>query len=265
MKTVNLIGKSLLSAIPIVVFFVLWQIYAKYAPHGVLSTPTAIARGMWTEFTRSAPGPDMGTMTLLQHTGLSLWRLVKGFVFAGTVGIVLGFLLGTYFRSLEQLLIPFFQVCEKLNPFAIIPVFMILFGIGEQEKVAIVFWASVWPVLFQTQQGAKSVDPTLIRAARTMGADKLKLFTGVIVPYTLPSLFTGLKHAIRVSFFMIIAAELAGATAGIGWFYIQSKTNYYLPLMYGSILFITVLAIVFNAVFERLEKHFLRWKEAALG
>jgi NitT/TauT family transport system permease protein len=261
LKVLKYSKKLLIAAIPIVAFFVLWQIGASFAPRGVLSSPTKIAAAMWTEFLRTKPAMNMGGLTFLQHTTRSIFRIVKGFALAGSVGIVFGFVLGTFFKPLEKLLLPFFQVCEKLNPFAIIPVFMIIFGIGEQEKVAIVFWAAIWPVLFNTQAGAKSVDASLIKAARTMGASRFKLFTGVILPYTLPSVFTGLKLGIRVAFFMIIAAELAGATSGIGWFYIQQKVAYKLALVYGSILFITLLAIIFNALFTRLEKHFLKWKE----
>jgi NitT/TauT family transport system permease protein len=260
-KTAKLAKRFFIAAIPVAAFFLLWQLGAQFAPRGVLSSPTKIASAMWTEFLRVKPAMNMGGLSFLQHTVRSLWRIAKGFALASSVGIVLGFLLGTYFKSLEELFLPFFQLCEKLNPFAIIPVFMILFGIGEKEKVAIVFWAAVWPILFNTQQGAKSVDPALADAARAMGAGRFKTFTGVILPYTLPSVFTGLKLAIRVAFFMIIAAELAGSTSGIGWFYIQQKTAYKLSLVYGSILFITLLAIAFNALFSRLERHFLTWKE----
>ncbi|MDR1329050.1 MAG: ABC transporter permease [Oscillospiraceae bacterium] len=261
MSALKTLRKILYAAIPIIAFFLFWQLGSRYIPRGVLSTPVKIAEGMWKELTRSEPERNMGGLTLLGHTGRSLWRIVKGFTLAGVVGIVFGFLLGTYFKPLEKLFVPFFQVCEKLNPFAIIPVFMIIFGIGEEEKVAIVFWASIWPFLFNTYEGAKRIDNSFIRAARSMGAGRGKLFAGVIVPATLPYVFTGVKLAIRISFFMIIAAELAGATSGIGWFYIQKKTAYKLALVYGSILFITFLAIVFNAAFARIEKHFLRWKE----
>jgi NitT/TauT family transport system permease protein len=207
----------------------------------------------------------MGNLTLLGHTLKSLARIARGYLLAAALGITLGFLLGTYFSPLERLMLPFFRVCEKLNPFAIIPVFMIIFGIGDEEKIAVVFWAAFWPILFNTRDGAKSVDQTLTRAARTMGAGRLKLLTSVILPYTLPSVFTGLKLAIRVSFFMIIASEVVGATSGLGWYYVQQKILYKLPLVYGSILFITLLAIVFNALFSRLERRFLVWKEKSFG
>jgi NitT/TauT family transport system permease protein len=229
----------------------------------VLSAPSKIFAAMWNELIRAEPERNMGGLTFLEHTARSLLRIAKGFALAGAAGIVSGFLLGTYFKPLEKLFIPFFQVCEKLNPFAVIPVFMILFGIGEKEKVAIVFWASIWPFLFNTYEGAKNVDASLVKAAMSIGAGRFDLFAKVIAPCAMPSIFTGVRLSVRISFFMIIAAELAGATSGIGWFYIQKKVAYKLPLVYGSILFITVAAIVFNAVFARIEKHFLKWRQPA--
>jgi NitT/TauT family transport system permease protein len=263
MKALRFTKRLLIAAIPIIAFFALWEIGSGYVPRGVISSPTKIAVAMWSEFTRVKPAMNMGGLTLIGHTLKSLARIAQGYLLAAAIGITLGFALGTFFRPLERLFLPFFRVCEKLNPFAIIPVFMIIFGIGDEEKIAIVFWAAFWPILFNTQEGAKGVDPSLVRAARTMGAGRLKVFMGVILPSTVPSVFTGLKLAIRVAFFMIIASEVVGATSGLGWFYVQQKLVYKLTLVYGSILFITLLAILFNVLFTRLERHFLSWKEAA--
>jgi NitT/TauT family transport system permease protein len=257
MKALNFLKRFLIAALPIIAFFVLWQIGSSHVPRGVISSPEKIAKAMWKAFI----DPEH---VLLWHTGQSLSRILRGYLLASVVGITLGFALGTYFRSLEKLFLPFFRVCEKLNPFAIIPVFMILFGVGDKEKIAVVFWAAFWPIFFNTQEGAKSVDLALVRSARSMGANRFKVFTGVIFPYTLPSIFTGLRLSSRVAFFMMVASETLGAINGLGWYYAQQRIVHKLSLIYGSILFITVLAILVNFLFVRLEKHFLVWKEAAL-
>jgi NitT/TauT family transport system permease protein len=261
MNAVKYIRRILIGSIPLIAFFAFWEIGSRYIPRGVVPAPSKVAVQMFHEFIRVKPQSNMGGFTLAGHTLESLARIAKGFLLASLVGITAGFLLSTYFKSLQRLFLPFFRICEKLNPFAVIPVFMILFGIGDGEKIAIVFWAAIWPILFNTQEGAKNTDPLLIKAARTMCAGKLKLFTKVIFPAALPSLFTGLKLAIRIAFFMIIASEVVGSTSGVGWWYVQQKVTYKLPLVYGSILFITLLAIIFNGIFTWLEKYALRWKE----
>ncbi|GHV31873.1 ABC transporter permease [Clostridia bacterium] len=255
--------RIVLGIIPLVIFFLLWEYASGKIPRGILPSPLKVFEQMWKELIRVKPAMNFGGKTLLGHTAESLSRILRGLLLAGSVGVVLGFLLGTYFRKLEKLFLPFFRVCEKLNPFAIIPVFMILFGIGDTQKIAIVFWASFWPILFNTQEGAKNVEPQLIRAARSIGASRLQLFTKVILPATVPSLFTGLKLAVRVAFFMIIASEVVGSTSGLGWYYGQVGNVYKLPLVYGTILLITVMSIVLDQIFSRLEKHFLLWKEKA--
>lgn len=242
------------AAAPIVLFFLLWEVGGRYVPRGVLSSPLRVIRAVFGAITNGI---------LLKHTLVSLQRVGLGFALSVAVGLFMGFLLGSFFKKLERLFIPFFRICEKLNPFAIIPVFMILFGIGTEQKVAVIFWAAFWPILFNTQEGAKNVDPQMIRAARSMGAGRIKLFTSVILPHTVPSIFTGLKLAARVSFFMIIASEVMGSSAGLGWYYVQQIIVHKLDLVYGVILYITLLAIITNEIFKALEKKFLIWREEA--
>ncbi|MFD1774651.1 ABC transporter permease [Paenibacillus rhizophilus] len=240
-------------SIPIILFFIFWEIGAGLVPEGVIAPPSEVIKSLWTAATS-----DM----LFKQTAISLGRVGMGFALSILVALPLGFILGTFFQSAEKLLLPFFRMCEKLNPFAIIPIFMIFFGIGTAEKVVVVFWATLWPLLFNTMAGARAVDYSLIRAARSMGATRRELFLKVILPYALPNIFTGVEIAAQLSFFMIIASEVIGASTGLGWYYISATTKYQLPLMYGIILYITVLSIFINLLFGRLKKHFLVWKEA---
>lgn len=253
-KRQEFIKNILLSLIPIALFFVFWQFASGQIPKGVLSSPTRIAQGMYRAF--ADPKGE-----ILKHTLISLKHIGLGFLLAGAAGAALGFMLGSFFRPLEKLFLPFLHICEKLNPFAIVPVFMLLFGIGEKQKVAVVFWACLWPVLFNIQEAAKNVDTNLIKAARTMGAGRLTLFCAVILPFTLPSIFTGFRLAVRVAFFMIVMSELLGAAAGLGWYYMAQVNRYKLDLMYGTILYITLMTIFASYLLGLLEKRFLTWKQ----
>lgn len=240
-------------SIPILLFFLFWEIGSGIVPEGVIPPFTKVVTRIYTAATSDV---------LFEHTGISLSRVGMGFILSTAVALPLGFLLGTFFRPAEKILVPFFRMCEKLNPFAIIPIFMIFFGIGTAEKVAVVFWATFWPLLFNTIAGAKAVDYQLVRAAKSMGASNNELFLKVILPYALPNIFTGVEIAAQLSFFMIIASEVIGASTGLGWYYQAANVRYDLSLIYGIILYITVLAIMINVGFGRLKKHFLVWKEA---
>jgi NitT/TauT family transport system permease protein len=200
---------------------------------------------------------------LKMNFGVSMKRAASGFIFSLIIALPLGFLLGTFFSSFEKALLPFLKMLEKLNPFALFPIFMIFFGIGDSEKIAIIFWVAQFPLLFHTIAGAKGVDVYMLKSARSMGAPKRQLFLKVIFPSALPNIFTGIKIAAQVSFFMIIASEYAGSSEGLGYYYLSANQGYQIPLSYGIVIFITVLSIIVNVLFTRLEKHFLVWKETS--
>ncbi|ADY57094.1 binding-protein-dependent transport systems inner membrane component [Syntrophobotulus glycolicus DSM 8271] len=246
--------KLILGIIPILLFLIFWEIGAGIIPEGVISPASDAIAAVF----ESAASGLLWTQTLI-----SLERVILGFLLSLLLGVPLGFLLGTFFKSTEKVLLPFMRACEKLNPFAIIPIFMIFFGIGTAEKVVVIFWSTLWPVLFNTMAGARNIDQNLLRMVRSMGATRWELLRKVIFPYTLPNIFIGIEFAAQVAFFMIIASEVIGASTGLGWYYTSSATKYDLPLMYGIVLYITVLGIGVNVIFARLKKHFLVWKQAS--
>ncbi|MDF2570537.1 MAG: ribX [Sporomusa sp.] len=238
----------------IILFFIFWEIGPRLIPAGVISPASDAIVAL---FKSAASG------MLWQQTWISLERVVMGFSLSVLIGVPLGFLMGTFFASAEKALLPFLRTCEKLNPFAIIPIFMIFFGIGTAEKVVVIFWSTLWPVLFNTMTGARNIDRNLLKVARSMGATRWELLPKVIFPHALPNIFIGIEIAAQIAFFMIIASEVIGASTGLGWYYISSTHRYELALMYGIVLYITVLAIGVNVTFARLKKRFLVWKEAS--
>lgn len=246
----------LYGSISVILFFLIWEVASKYdlIPSSVIPPPTRVFASLVT---------SVQSGELLSHMKISLLRAVSGFLLAAVIAIPMGFLLGTFFKTFEKALLPFLRMLEKLNPFALFPVFMILFGIGNVEKIAIIFWVAQWPLLFNTIAGTRSIEPNMIKSARSMGANKKVLFFKVILPAAVPGIFTGVKISAQVSFFMIIASEMAGSSQGLGWYYLSCSQAYNVPLMYGIILFITVLSVIINVLFTRLEKHFLVWKETS--
>jgi len=250
------VNSVLYGSIAIILFFLLWEVASTYGllPSSVIPPPTKVIAALAT---------SVKSGELIYHMRISLFRALWGFLLAAVISIPMGFLLGTFFKTFEKALLPFLRMLEKLNPFALFPVFMILFGIGNLEKIAIIFWVAQWPLLFNTIAGTRSIEPNMIKAARSMGANKKVLFFKVILPAAVPGIFTGVKIAAQVSFFMIVASEMAGSSQGLGWYYLSCSQSYHVPLMYGIILFITVLSVIINLLFTRLEKHFLVWKETS--
>ncbi|OPY58893.1 MAG: Bicarbonate transport system permease protein CmpB [Pelotomaculum sp. PtaU1.Bin035] len=199
---------------------------------------------------------------LIRQTALSLVNVGIGFLLAIFICIPFGLVIGTYYKIFEKSLMPFLRMCEKINPFALFPVFMILFGIGHLEKVMVVLWVSQWPLLFNTIDGVRNLDVTIIKSARSMGARKGNFLLKVIVPMTLPYIFTGVKQSVQLAFFMIIASEMVGANEGLGWQFFSANMAYNVPMMFGIIIYVTVLAIIINVLFTKIEKWFSVWKQS---
>ncbi|MDR3137223.1 MAG: ABC transporter permease [Coriobacteriales bacterium] len=242
-----------LGVLGILLFFALWQFVTtvQLIPRSLVPPPTKVLEVFF---------ENLLAGKLTDPTLFSLSNVVLGLALAIVVGITLGFVVGLYLRRFDQIVLPFFRICEKLNPFALFPIFIILFGIARLEKVMVVFWVSLWPLLFSTVDGAHGLDRVLLKSALSMGAKRGKLFTKVILPLMLPPLFSGLRLSATLAFFMIIASEMVGANDGLGWLYLVANHAYNLPLMYGIILFITLLAIVINALFSFIERRFHLWK-----
>lgn len=243
-----------LKSIAIIVFIALWEIgpRAGFIDPQFVATPSMIIITMW-QMTLSGD--------LLAHIFISLQRALIAFAIAAAVGIPLGFLLGGWFTNLEKLLFPLLLVLGQVNPFTIFPVIVLFFGIGEIAKVIIIFWVALWPILFNTISGAKNVDAALVKCARAMGASKPVLFYKVILPAAAPFIFTGIRMSTGISFFMLIAAEMLGASKGLGWLVLNSQTNYQIPRLFVGVVTIALLGLLISNLVNRLEKRLIIWSE----
>ena len=172
---------------------------------------------------------------------------------------MLGLLIGG-FRRLAAIVDPLLQLFRQTSAFALFPVFILFLGIGELSKVAIIFWASFWPVLLSTVSGVKQVDRLLVNSALSMGASRRFIFFKVVLPASLPSIFTGVRLAGAYSITALVAAEMIGAHSGLGFLTLNSQETFQIPTMYAGILMLAVLGLLLNYLLALLERHLLRWR-----
>lgn len=196
---------------------------------------------------------------LAEHVGASLFRALSGLLIALAYAIPLGLAIGWYRRVAEGLN-PLIEVLRNTAPLALLPVFILLLGIGEVSKVALVVYSCSWPLLLNTIGAVQQVDPLLVKSARTMGATPLQLFAKVILPASVPTVFVGVRLASASSILVLVASEMVGAKAGLGYLIIYSQYNFQIAQMYFGILGITAIGLLFNLVLERLERRLTRWK-----
>lgn len=250
------VKKVAISSISIILFLALWQLASSTGVLNKAIIPQPV--DTFYELYKKIIGG-----TFLYHAGISLKRAGIGFLYALVIGVAAGFLLGGIFKSAYKVLNPLLRLLEKLNPFALFPIFMMLFGIGETCKEVLVFWVSVWPILFHTIAGVNDLEQLMVKSARAMGASGRRLFFKVTLPATTPDIFTGIKLGVQIAFFMVISAEIVGSTAGLGWFIWISQRNYQIISLYAGTIFIAVLGIIINKIFSKLESRFLIWKQSA--
>ncbi|MGU3497267.1 ABC transporter permease [Mycobacterium sp. C31M] len=201
----------------------------------------------------------IGNGQLTEHVSASLSRALLGFVIAVAVAIPLGIAIAWY-RPVAEFLNPILELFRNTAALALLPVFILILGIGETSKVALVVYASTFPILLNTISGVRTVDPLLIKSARSLGLSPIRLFQKVILPASVPTIFTGLRMAAASSILVLIAAEMVGAKAGLGYLITASQLNFQIPEMYAGIVTIALVGLAFNGVLVAVERRLSRWR-----
>jgi len=189
----------------------------------------------------------------------SLYRSLAGLTLAVLLGVPLGLLIGWYGR-LGDILSPLLEVFRNTAALALLPVFILILGLGETSKISMVLYACVWPILLNTISAVRNVDPLLIKSARSMGLTQTTLFLKVVLPASLPTIFTGVRLAGASSILVLIACEMAGAREGLGYLVNFAQFNFQIPTMYAGIIMLSVVGLTFNYILLSLERRLTRWK-----
>lgn len=193
------------------------------------------------------------------HVSASLSRSLAGYSLALVAGIPVGIAIAWY-KPVADFLNPILEMFRNTAALALLPVFLLILGIGETSKVAIVVYASFFPILLNTITGVRTVDPLLVKSAASLGFSPIRLFQKVILPAALPSIFTGLRMAAASSILVLLAAEMFGARAGLGYLITAAQQNFAIPNMYAGILAISLLGLAFNGLLVALERRLSRWR-----
>jgi NitT/TauT family transport system permease protein len=196
---------------------------------------------------------------LATHLAASLTRSLTGFAAAIVFAVPVGLLIGWSARA-SELAGPLLEALRNTAPLALLPVFLLIFGIGETSKIVLVGYACTWPILLNTVSGVRNVDPLLIRSARTMGVSRVGLLRKVVLPAALPSVFAGIRLAGGYSLLVLVAAEMVGAKAGLGYLVIYAQYNFQIPEMYAGIVTTTCVGLAFARLLSWIERRLSPWK-----
>lgn len=184
-------------------------------------------------------------------------------------GVGLGHLVGVplaaatfHFGWLRALISPAVELVRGIAPLALLPAFLLLFGLGMNSAVAIIVWCAWVPIFLNVLEGLDAVEPNLVRSARATGAGQLKIAASVYVPATLGHYLTGLRLAIGAGWLAVVAAEMLGADAGLGFRIFEWSQIFRITDMYAAILVIGFLGLIMNSVVTLVQRRTLRWRSA---
>lgn len=202
----------------------------------------------------------MGNGTLWGHTVVSLGRVTTGFVLGVAVAIPAGFLMGWYWLA-RGLLEPWIQFFRTIPPLALIPLVIVILGIGETAKIFVIFLAAFLSCVLATFQGVRNVDVTLINAARVLGAKDFTIFTRVVVPASTPFIFVGMRVALGASWATLVASELIAAPVGLGRMMQQAAQFLQTDRIVVGIIMIGALGFIMDRLLLLAERRLTRWQE----
>jgi taurine transport system permease protein len=197
--------------------------------------------------------------TLWRHLGYSLFRVIAGFFFGALLGIPLGYAMGLsdWFRGWFE---PIVEFMRPVPPLALIPLVIIWFGIGETGKIILLFLASLWIMAIAARAGVSGVNISKVHAAYSLGASKFQIMRYVIMPNSLPEIFTGARVAMGVCWGTVVAAELVAASEGAGMMIMVASKFQLTDIVLMGIILIGVIGFGIDILMRKAESLLVPWK-----
>ncbi len=198
--------------------------------------------------------------TLVAHTVSSILRVLSGFVISLLFALPLGLLMG-WNRVAHGLFDTTVQIFRPIPGTAWVPAAILLFGIGDRPALFLIFMGTIWPILLNTIHGVRNINKHFIWAALTMGADRRRLFTRVVFPAALPSIFTGCRVGMGVAWTFVVVAELIAVRTGLGYMIMEARLIVRPDIVFAGMIAIGVVGLGLDWLARTAMRRFLRWQK----
>ncbi|ASF38245.1 ABC transporter permease [Halobacillus halophilus] len=202
----------------------------------------------------------MGTSgELFEHIGISLFRIMAGFLLGVIPAIILGLLMGLY-SPLRHFFSPLIMALMPIPTLALLPIILILFGIGEVSKIVTIAGSVFFPVIINTVAGVITIDRIYLDVARNYGANSRQFFFKIALPGALPVMIEGIQMGQAIALLTIVAAEMMGANSGIGYLIWTSYNAFLLKEMYVGLVLISFFGYLFSLILRGCQNKLLPWR-----
>lgn len=241
-------------ALSVGVFIAIWWIYVavKHVPAYILPSPPKVWNSLGKMFVKGAVYPHLWTTT---------YEVILGFVIGAFLGIVLGYIF-IKVDALKTMLMPYLIFLQTAPKIALVPLFVIWFGIGLISKVVLIISMVLFPVLSGMMLGLESIPPDVRNLMKILKASKWQIFSQVEMQYSLPALFASMKVGIVQAVIGAIVAEWMSGKQGLGYILTYASSTYDTPMLLAGIIVTIILGIATYQVISVLEDKFLYWHES---
>lgn len=232
-----------------------WQVASGLAGSSILPGVGPAVTHTWQLLTGPVLGADLVP---------SIIRTLVGFAISAVLGITIGLVTG-YWPSAREWTASVFDFLRSLPTPLLIPVALVIFGLGGEMVIAVIVTAAVWPVLINTANATRALEPTLIDTARMLGLRGPGLLGRVILPAISPQIFAGLRIALSVSLAVMVVSEILGGSSGIGYFISNAQQSFAIDDSYAGVLILCLLGWAGDTLFLVVERRLLSWQHGTVG
>jgi ABC-type nitrate/sulfonate/bicarbonate transport system permease component len=227
----------------------LWWAATLGARNFYVPTPALLAKTFWKVWSGERLGTD-----LLPSVG----RLIVGLALSIALGIGAGLLIGSY-RQLRRAAEPVLEFFRAVPPPVLVPLLMLIIGVNDEMKVLVIVSGAVWPVLLNTIEGVRAVDPVLSDNSRTYGIVGLARVRYLVLPAALPQIMAGVRQCLSIGLILMVISEMFASSSGLGFTIVHFQRTFAIPEMWSGILVLGLIGIALSVVFHQAEHHLLRW------
>ncbi|MET0419903.1 MAG: ABC transporter permease subunit [Actinoplanes sp.] len=240
----------------LVAVLILWQVGATSGWLGSTTpSPAEVIR---------AGGELISSGELAHHLGVSLTRVAKGLAIGLSIGLVLGLAAGLL-RLAEDLVDAPIQALRMLPHLALVPIFIIWFGIGETSKIALIAIGPIFPLYLNVLHGIRGVDERLVESARSCGVGRFGLIRRVILPGALPQILVGLRQALGIGWLTLVVAEQTATTSGIGFLMNDAREFLRTDVIFVVLVLYALLGLATDLFVRLIERRALAWRRGYTG
>jgi ABC-type nitrate/sulfonate/bicarbonate transport system permease component len=241
----------LTNILSITLFLLVWELFSRFGKLSIslFPPPTWVAQEFWRM---------LQSGLWINDVFVSTKRVVSGYLLGSTIAIIIGLMTGRI-PIVRALLEPVIQLLRPIPSIAWVSISIFWFGLGESSKLFLITYGVFFHVWLNTHVGVSTVDPVLTRAARSLGAKGYRLFFEVIMPAALPFIIAGLRSGMAVAFIVVVAAELIGASAGVGFRISHSREIFRADRMMVGLMTLGVLGGSADMLFSWLARRLVFW------